>query len=561
MAHLTTRVVTSLDGVDAARWDALDHGDSPFLEHGFLRALERSGSIGEESGWRPHYLMVEEHDEQDAGSRRRRRRRAPAPGRLVGAVAAFIKDHSYGEYIFDWAWARASQRAGLAYYPKLVIAAPVTPATGPRLLIAEDARTSREAIVARLVAAARSLADERGCASIHWLFNTAREQAELSAHGFASRSSYQFHWHNHGYGSFDDFLGALTSRRRKQIRKERRRARAAIDDLVFVPGAEVTPDELRRMDRFYRQTVWAHGGMDYLRPGFFAALCELAPERVRIARVRRRGEMIAGALYLQTATRLYGRYWGCAEEHDCLHFETAYYAGVEHCIRERLELFEAGAQGEHKLLRGFAPSLTRSSHWIRHPGLFEGIKRFLEEERRSLEPYLAELNSICPYRHVEDEPAGPSRNTEKRARRQAARAEATTAAREPTRRASRRGGRGDAGAGGARAGARGVDVGARERAEAEAAADQHAALVDEALAGPANHRDLEDRRVEACLSRARRGDPRPRRGAAQRGESPRQRVASSLPSARATSARIGLVGLRPGTTGRRSLRRRRGPRP
>ncbi len=444
--------------MDAASWDALDHGGSPFLEHGFLRALERSGSIGEESGWRPLYVLVEEVSEPPSTSRRRRRRlaRPPAPGRLVGAVAAFVKEHSYGEYIFDWAWARASQRAGLAYYPKLVIAAPVTPATGPRLLIAADAHAERATIIARLVTAVRGLADEHSCSSVHWLFTTAREQAELGAHGFAPRSSYQFHWRNRGYRSFDDFLGALTSRRRKQIRKERRRAQAAIDSLEFVPGDQVTPAELRLMDRFYRQTVWAHGGMDYLRPGFFAALCELAPERVRIARVRRDGRMIAGALYLQTERALYGRYWGSDEEHDCLHFETAYYAGVEHCIREGLELFEAGAQGEHKLLRGFAPSLTRSSHWIRHDGLFAAIKRFLAEEQRSLEPYLDELNSLCPYKQV-DEQAGPSRKAEKKARRTAEKLAAKEAR--------------------ARQLAESMSERLSER-EAEAAADAHAGLVD-----------------------------------------------------------------------------------
>jgi predicted N-acyltransferase len=385
VVHLTARIVTTLEGVEAARWDALDHGDSPFLEHGFLRALERSGSVGEEAGWRPCYVLVEE--ERSAGAKR-----------LVGALAAYVKDHSYGEYIFDWAWANASRRAGLAYYPKLVIAAPMTPATGPRLLVAADAESGRAAIVGLLVAGVRELAECHRCSSVHWLFTTEAEQEELSDYGFAPRLTYQFHWEHRGYADFDGFLAALTSRRRKQIRKERRRALAAVDELTFVSGDELSEEELATMDRFYRQTVAAHGGMDYLRPGFFALLRELAPSRMRIARVRKDGQMIAGALYLQTATRLYGRYWGCAAELDCLHFETAYYAGIEHCIREGLERFEAGAQGEHKLLRGFSPSLTRSSHWIRHPGLFAAVKQFLVEEERSLGPYLGRLAEMCPYK-------------------------------------------------------------------------------------------------------------------------------------------------------------------
>ncbi|MCA9691670.1 MAG: GNAT family N-acetyltransferase [Myxococcales bacterium] len=371
-------MVEDLSSVDAARWDALDHGGSPFLEYGFLRALERSGSIGADSGWRPRFVLIESGDA------------------LLGAVAAFLKDHSYGEYIFDWAWARASERAGLPYYPKLVIAAPVTPATGPRLLIAPDA--PRAEVIAGLVIAVRELAAAEGCSSVHWLFTTGEEQTELAAHGFSPRASFQFHWQNRGYADFDAFLAALTSRRRKQIRKERARARGAVDELEFIHGRDLTGDDVAAIDRYYRQTVWAHGGIDYLRPGFFHALRELTPDRVRFARVRVGGETVAGALYLQTERNLYGRYWGCDRELDCLHFETAYYAGIEHAIREGLSLFEAGAQGEHKLLRGFSPAPTYSSHWIAHPGLDAAVREFLTHEATHLAAYMAELEGLSPYR-------------------------------------------------------------------------------------------------------------------------------------------------------------------
>ncbi|MGB1274578.1 MAG: GNAT family N-acetyltransferase, partial [Nannocystaceae bacterium] len=323
---------------------------------------------------------------------------AEAP-RLIAGVAAFIKTHSYGEYIFDWSWARASERAGLPYYPKLVVAAPVTPASGPRMLIADDLPIAREAVIDILCGALRTLADRASCSSIHWLFVTGKEQAELAERGFCPRSSFQFHWHNRGYKTFDDFLAKLTSRRRKQVRKERRRALAAIDGPVeFLRGDQVSATEIATMDRLYRATTWAHGGQDYLRPGFFEKLCATLPEQVRIARVCQDGQMVAGALYLQTDQALYGRYWGSEVEVDCLHFEVAYYAGIEHCIREGLQLFEAGAQGEHKLLRGFAPSKTYSNHWIREPGLRDAVERFLGEEAKQLVGYTEKLDQMCPYR-------------------------------------------------------------------------------------------------------------------------------------------------------------------
>jgi hypothetical protein len=384
---LTLRVHSDLSGVNPAEWDALDHGGSPFLEFGFLRALEISGSIGESSGWAPCYITVQA---PAAGA---------APGTVLGAVAAFVKSHSYGEYIFDWGWANASERAGIRYYPKLVIAAPVTPATGRRILLHPDLPAgARDQITRALVQAVRELADEAGCSSIHWLFCTEDEQRTLERLGFAPRASFQFHWHNPGYHSFDDFLSRLASRKRKNLRKERQRAREAIDSLCFVEGADLTPDDVAAMDRYYRRTTAQYGGRAYLRPGFFEALVEHAPERVRFADVRRDGERIAGALFLETEHALYGRYWGCDEEVEFLHFETAYYAGMDRCIERGLPVFEAGAQGEHKLLRGFRPARTYSAHWIRHPGLFAGIREFLGEEAHGVERHMRGLSEYLPYR-------------------------------------------------------------------------------------------------------------------------------------------------------------------
>lgn len=384
MADLTTRTVSSLESVDPAHWDALAHAGSPFLEHGFLRALELSGSVGAAAGWRPVYVLVE-----SAGA-------AGAPPRLVGAVPTYVKTHSYGEFIFDWAWARAAIQGGLQYYPKLVVAAPMTPATGPRLLIAPDA--PRADVVARLVAGVRAAADAEGCSSIHWLFTTREEQAALEPLGFMPRASFQYHWHNAGYADFEGFLATMTSRRRKQIRKERARAQAAVEALEWVPGPALAPDDLAAIDRFYRRTVRLHGGHDYLEPGFFGHVHKLMPERMLWLRARRGGRTVAGALYFETEAALYGRYWGCEEEIEFLHFEASYYAAIERCIARGTPRFEAGAQGEHKLIRGFVPSPTHSSHWFRHPGLAQAIQRFLKEEAVGVRQHAEELATLLPFR-------------------------------------------------------------------------------------------------------------------------------------------------------------------
>ncbi len=394
---LRVRAVHNLSSVDSAQWDRLDHGASPFLEWGFLRALEMSGSTGATAGWSPIYLLAERLPESEDGSESGSGDDAPS---LVGAVPCFLKDHSYGEYIFDWGWARASSRAGVAYYPKLVIAAPVTPATGPRILLRRGTDEHPDAVAEVLIGAVRELADAADCSSIHWLFTTESEHRRLEEAGFMSRLSFQFHWRNQDYADFDGFLGSLASRKRKQIRKERRRALAAVDELAFVPGSELTREEVETLDRFYRRTTARHGGQDYLRPGFFARLVELIPQRVQFARVRRGDDVVAGALYLETDQALYGRYWGCAEEIEFLHFETAYYAGIERCIERGLSLFEAGAQGEHKLLRGFTPAPTYSSHWIRHDGLRDAVRRFVAEEREALPSYMKELEQFAPYKRV-----------------------------------------------------------------------------------------------------------------------------------------------------------------
>lgn len=388
--QLSVRSVDSTKKLDG-EWDRLDHGPSPFLRLGFLRALEESGSIDapgtkarQRSGWHPAYLLAE------------------VDGRLVGGVAAFIKTHSYGEYIFDFGWANAAMRAGLSYYPKLVIAAPGTPATGHRLLLAKDLSAEQRALVTdALVAGVKALADAAECSSIHWLFCTAQEQAALSERGFIPRASMQYHWQNPGYAAFDDFLAQMKSRRRKQLRKERQRARAQIEGIEWRRGGELDEALLVELDRWYRNTTDNHGGRAYMRPGFFDRAAEHLPDTMWLATVQRGGRRIAGALFFETEQALYGRYWGADEPLEFLHFETAYYAGIDRAIERKLPLFEAGAQGEHKLLRGFAPASTYSAHWFRHAGLGEAIANHCRLEAMELAAHMKELAKLGPYRSEE----------------------------------------------------------------------------------------------------------------------------------------------------------------
>jgi predicted N-acyltransferase len=375
------RLVSSIAEVTAAAWDALDHGGSPFLRHGFLRALEETRSIGKASGWEPHYLLIERG------------------GTLNAAMAAFVKRHSYGEFIFDWEWARASERARIRYYPKLVVAAPMTPATGPRLLLdpALDPE-ARRAAAAELVAAARRLASDKGCSGLHFLFVTREERDLLAELGVSPRASFQFHWQNRGYADFADFLSRMSSRRRKQARKERERARAAVDAIDWLKGESLGAADLAAMDRFYRDNVDAHYGTAYLEPGTFELLARYLPDNLVMARACRGGDIVAGALYLETDRGLYGRYWGCDESIPNLHFEMTVWGPIERAIQRGQAIYEAGAQGSHKLLRGLEPNPTHSCHQLFHPALAEAIGQFLCEEERAVHHHMARLAAAGPFK-------------------------------------------------------------------------------------------------------------------------------------------------------------------
>ena len=396
MQPLTLSVVQSLQSVNSAEWDALDHAPSPFLEWAFLRAAELTDSIGERAGWRPFYLLLRAGEAPDGEEAEF------DPGTLLGAVAAFVKDHSQGEYIFDFQWANASHEAGLPYYPKLVVAAPVTPATGRRILLARGLEDSmRQAVAKALISAVRELSKELGCRSTHWLFITEEEASWLKDAGFISRSSLQFHWRNRGYESFDDFLSQMSSRKRKKFKRERNKVHEQIDSLRWLEGEEIDEPALDSIWSFYSHTTDTHWGRAYLQEGFFHHLARLAPHRMRLIVVDQGGETVAGAMLMETDHALYGRYWGCNREVDCLHFETAYWAGIERCIQKGTPLFEAGAQGEHKLLRGFEPSLCRSAHELHHPGLARAIHDFCRREAVAVQRQIEGLAAYGPYRKGE----------------------------------------------------------------------------------------------------------------------------------------------------------------
>jgi predicted N-acyltransferase len=369
----------SIEYVDEAAWRALLPQDFPFFDFEFLRALERSGSIGPESGWSPVYLVCRDE------------------GRILGALCLYIKTNSYGEYIFDWDWARAYREHGLPYYPKLVAAVPFTPATGPKLLVRPDA--DRAAVTHALLGAMHRLGDDRRASSSHALFLPEWELDEFAERGFAVRHSLQFHWRNRGYDAFSDYLNALEGKRRRQVSRERRQLGGEGLKIERLTGEALGSEHASAMYRFYLGTLDKKWGVPYLNEAFFSEVFHTMSDRVLLVLARDgAGRPVAGALNFYKGQALYGRYWGTAEGRRNLHFELCYYQAIEFAIDRRLELFEAGAQGEHKLARGFLPSLTYSAHAIRHPRFKRAIERYIAEEKELLAGAMATYARHAPYK-------------------------------------------------------------------------------------------------------------------------------------------------------------------
>ncbi len=374
--RLRLEVHPSLKAVDAAAWNALA-GDSPFLRHEFLHALEETGCVGEGTTWQPCYLTV--RDERG----------------LAGALPLFIKYDSHGEFVFDWGWADAYERAGGHYYPKLVAAVPFTPATGRRLVLRDPSDTEAAAL---LISGARSTALEIGASSLHVLFPTEPEVEVLERAGFLTRKGCQFHWANHGYASFDEFLGRFSADKRKKAKRERRRVAEAGIVFEHLRGDEPSRADWDAIIEFYSRTFWRRGREPYLSRELFETVAAKLPANLLIVLARQRGVPIAAAICFRSDSTLYGRYWGCGAEFHSLHFETCYYQGIEYCIREGLRRFEPGTQGEHKVARGFVPQPTWSCHWLRDREFHRAVSAFLAREARHVDAYMDEVGEHVPYR-------------------------------------------------------------------------------------------------------------------------------------------------------------------
>ena len=372
-----THIVSSLSEIGQPAWDgllALQDEANPFLSWAFLHALHESGSASPETGWQPQYIALYDGDT------------------LAAALPLYVKGHSYGEYVFDWAWADAYQRHGLDYYPKLLAAVPFTPVAGPRLLAVDAA--ARAALIEVLQATQRATE----VSSTHILFPPEAHARQLQEAGFMLRSGVQFHWLNPGYANFDEFLATLEQKKRKNIRAERRKVAEAGVTLRRVRGVDATDADWKLFNRCYRHTYAAHYSTPYLNLDFFRRIGRTMPANILLVIAEREGRPIASSLVIHSADTLYGRYWGELEHVPCLHFEAAYYQPLEFCIEQGIKTFEGGAQGEHKMARGFLPTRTFSAHWLAHPAFADAIERFLEREAGGIDDYLSELNERSPFK-------------------------------------------------------------------------------------------------------------------------------------------------------------------
>ncbi len=380
------RLIESIHQLSADQWDALwdNHNGHryPFIRHAFLAALEDSGCTSEDSGWEPQHLLLEED------------------GQLLGAMPLYRKHHSYGEYVFDWAWADAYHRNGLNYYPKLLSAIPFTPATGPRLAVLAGADGQR-----LLNFACQFLTDtcrQQGLSGWHCLFTPADEQYHWDETQGLQRIGCQFHWHNRNYQDFDDFLASFNSRKRKAVKRERRQVAEYGVELSRRVGADISERDWDDFYQFYHTTYLKRsGGAGYLNREFFRAIASSISEQLLMVQARLQGEHIASALCFFDDQHLYGRYWGCVEEIPGLHFEACYYQGIEFAIERGLQTFDPGAQGEHKIQRGFEPTLTYSHHWLADHRFQAAVENFLQRETPGVEAYRQECEGFLPFKMIE----------------------------------------------------------------------------------------------------------------------------------------------------------------
>ena len=373
--------LTRIDEVNPVSWNALTTAYNPFIRHEFLSALEHAGCVTPETGWTPCHLVASDG------------------ARILGALPLYLKHHSWGEFVFDFSWAEAYERSSKAYYPKIINAVPYTPATGPRFLVPPSPSAAQ--VKTTLLQAARELVMERKASSLHCLFTTEEESDFLESNDFLLRLGCQYHWQNHGYKNFDDFLNTFTAEKRKKVKRERRRVQEAGIEVVVLEGEEVSAELWEVFYRYYYGTVLRKSGFVPLTLDFFLSLGRSMPESVVLMLARYRGDFVAAALSLRGEDSLYGRYWGASDDFNSLHFELCYYIGIEYCIDRGLQHFEPGAQGEHKISRGFMPTPTYSSHWLADPIFQRAIGISLEREREQMRYRMRELSSHGPYKSTQ----------------------------------------------------------------------------------------------------------------------------------------------------------------
>jgi predicted N-acyltransferase len=381
--NLTVKFIASIDDIDQSSWDKLCGSDYPFLRHSFFSAMEKSGSTTKKTGWEPHHLLI--HQQQS----------------LVAIVPLFIKTHSYGEYVFDWSWAEAYHRHGIEYYPKLVNAIPFTPATGQRWAI--DYTMANDDILDFITATITHEAASINASSCHCLFPTLENSMRLANNSWQQRTGYQYHWFNKSYASFDDFLLSMSSRKRKNIIKERKKVQQQNISITIKEGRDISDADWKDFYFFYRATyIKRSGHIGYLSAEFFPLLAHGMIEHlvmIQAAVEREDGShMVAAALCFKDSETLYGRYWGCKENFDSLHFEACYYQGIEYAIQQGLKRFDPGAQGEHKIQRGFTPIKTYSNHWLANAEFSDAIGNFLQVEAREVEDYIQDASQLLPFK-------------------------------------------------------------------------------------------------------------------------------------------------------------------
>jgi predicted N-acyltransferase len=375
---MRARTLTSIASVPATQWNELELGGNPFLRHEFLLALEQTGCVGEAVGWVPYHLVLEDD------------------GELLGALPLFQKTHSWGEFVFDWAWAKAYNQAGLSYYPKLVSMVPFSPVPGSRLLVRHGADGA--AVRLRLIEELVRLAEREGYSSVHVLFALENELHLLAREGFLVRNDCQFHWFNRDYRTFDDFIATFRAEKRKKALRERRRIQESGVEFLTLHGDELDPDLWRIVFAFAQNTFHMRGHEHYLNAEFFMQIAAALPQSIMVKLAKYEDRPIAAAIFLRSGTTLYGRYWGSAADFHSLHFETCYYQGIEYCIEQGLQRFEPGTQGEHKVPRGFEPTYTWSAHWIADGRFRRAIDLYLAQERAAVDEYMASARAHVPFR-------------------------------------------------------------------------------------------------------------------------------------------------------------------